>query len=216
MRFGHGIQIIAAVVALAASGCRTAAPVRPGRAHPVVHSYCSPELTKERVRRVVVLPFEHRSGDVRAADEVTEIFVGEIQKLGAFEVALPPTDRAKAICRGIFDKNGTMDLDSALKAQDELFADAFVTGKITAYKPYDPPSLGMRLRMVSARSGSVLWTADAVFDGSESRVREMAMEHFEQRHDDKESLFGWTIVMISMRRYVQFVSQQILSTLQAS
>lgn len=147
---------------------------------------------------------------------MTAIFAAELQKLGAFEVILPPSSHARELSQGIFDENGTMDLDTAIKAHEELHADAFVIGKVTVYKPYDPPALGVRLQIISAKTGDVLWTADAVFDGSESLIRRRARKYFHRRHDGEESLFGWTIVMTSMRRYVQFVSNEILSTLRPS
>lgn len=170
-------------------------------------------LRETLIHRVLLLPFEYDIDRESIIDEVTEAFAVELRKLGSFEVVLPSENKAAmTIGHGIWTK-GTIDLDLVLALRKQYEADAIIFGSITHYRPYEPMLLGVKTGMISTDSGLVVWSADGVFDSNENEVAELVKQYFESTHQ-KNALYGWRLILLSMRRYSQFVANQITKTLQ--
>lgn len=165
------------------------------------------------IHRALLLPFEYDIDRDAIIDEVTEAFAVELRKLGRFEVVLPEESRAAiSINHGIWSR-GTVDLDTILALRKRYEADAIIFGSITHYRPYEPMLLGVKVGMISTDTGLVIWSADGIFDSNENEVAELVKQYFESTHQ-KNALYGWRLILLSMRRYSQFVANQITKTLQ--
>ncbi|BBO16869.1 conserved hypothetical protein [Candidatus Brocadia pituitae] len=164
------------------------------------------------IHRVLLLPFEYDVDRDAIIDEVTEAFAVELRKIGIFEVVLPEESRATgSLNHGIWSR-GTVDLDTILALRRRYEADAIIFGNITHYRPYEPMLLGVKVGMISTDTGLVIWSADGVFDSNENEVAELVKQYFESTHQ-KNALYGWRLILLSMRRYSQFVANQITKTL---
>ncbi|MDQ1273363.1 MAG: hypothetical protein QG591_1993, partial [Planctomycetota bacterium] len=108
---------------------------------------------------------------------------------------------------------GTVDLNIILTLKKLYDVDAIVFGSITHYRPYEPMLLGVKVGMISTDTGAVVWSADGVFDSNENEIAELVKYYFESTHQ-KSALYGWKLILLSMRRYSQFVANQIAETLQ--
>lgn len=170
-------------------------------------------LKKTPIHRVLVLPFEYDVGREAIIDEVTEAFAVELRKLGSFEVIFPTENRVTLTFDQKIWNSGTIDLDTVLTLRRRYDADAIIFGNITHYRPYEPILLGVKVGMISTETGLVIWSADGVFDSNENEVAELVKEYFESTHQ-KNALYGWKLILLSMRRYSQFVASQITKTLQ--
>lgn len=171
------------------------------------------EYKKICLRRVLLLPFEDNVDRDAIIDEVTEAFAVELRKIGNFEVVVPSGNNALLTTEhGIWDK-GSIDLTTLLTLRKNYDADAIVFGNITHYRPYEPMLLGVKVGMISTDTGDVVWSADGVFDSNENEVAELVKHYFESTHQ-KSALYGWKLILLSMRRYSQFVANQITETLQ--
>ncbi|OQZ04909.1 MAG: hypothetical protein B6D34_01370 [Candidatus Brocadia sp. UTAMX1] len=171
------------------------------------------EFKKTPIHRVLVLPFEYDVGREAIIDEVTEAFAVELRKLGSFEVIFPTENRVALTFDQKIWNSGTIDLDTVLTLRRRYDADAIIFGNITHYRPYEPILLGVKVGMISTETGLVIWSADGVFDSNENEVAELVKEYFESTHQ-KNALYGWKLILLSMRRYSQFVASQITKTLQ--
>ncbi|HXQ46898.1 MAG TPA: hypothetical protein VN806_09795, partial [Caulobacteraceae bacterium] len=109
-------------------------------------------------------------------------------------------------------QRGRVDVGSLIVAQKAYLADAFLFGTVTQYKPYDPPVLGLKLRMLSARTGDVIWAADALFNAHENDVRILAEHHF-QTSGLKGRLYGPELVLMSPKLFADFVAAQVVRPL---
>lgn len=206
MKFTLSIHILCLFVV---GGCSSA---------PKYHSSClnynkTDEYKKIPIRRVLLLPFEYNVDREAIIDEVTEAFAVELRKIGSFEVIVPPENTTALIAEhGIWDK-GSIHLSTLLTLRKNYDADAIVFGNITHYRPYEPMLLGVKVGMISTDTGDVVWSADGVFDSNENEVAELVKHYFESTHQ-KNALYGWKLILLSMRRYSQFVANQITETLQ--
>jgi hypothetical protein len=105
-----------------------------------------------------------------------------------------------------------VDVESLIVAQKAYLADAFLFGTVTQYKPYDPPVLGLKLRLLSARTGDVIWAAEALFNANERDVRAMAEGYF-ANSGLKDRLYGPELIFMSPRLYADFVAAQVMRPL---
>ncbi len=171
------------------------------------------EFKRMQIHRVLLLPFEHDADRDAVVAEVTEAFAVELRKIGIFEVVLPEENGATLNrYQGIWTR-GSVDLDTVLALKRGYDADAIIFGTITHYRPYEPIVLGVKVGMLSTNTGLVVWSADGVFDSNENEVAELVKQYFENTHQ-KNALYGWKLILVSMRRYSQFVANQITKTLQ--
>ena len=165
-----------------------------------------------QIRRVLLLPFEYTTDRDAVIDEVTEAFVVELRKVGSFEVVVPTGDKSLLFLDQNIWAKGSVNFASALALRNKFDVDAIIFGNITHYRPYEPMLLGVKLSMISTDTGDVVWSADGVFDSNENDVAELVKQYFENTHQ-KSSLYGWKLILLSMRRYSQFVANQLAETL---
>ncbi|MBW7942354.1 MAG: hypothetical protein H3C64_08145 [Candidatus Kuenenia stuttgartiensis] len=171
----------------------------------------SEELRVTHLQRVLLLPFEYTIDREAVIDEIAEAFSVELRKIGRFEVVVLE-GKAKMLSENkIWDK-GSINLNTVLQLRKKYDVDAIVFGAITHYRPYEPMLLGVKAGMVSTDTGTVLWSADGVYDSNENEVAELVKYYFESTHQ-KSALYGWKLILLSMRRYSQFVANQITKTL---
>jgi hypothetical protein len=163
--------------------------------------------------RVLVLPFRH--ADARAARAVTEAFALELAKSQAFEVLSPDDPSCQALGGLKLWDNGGLDLRAMTTLRRRCKVEGLVLGHITHYRAYAPPVLGLRVQVVSARSGAVLWGAEGHFDARQESVRALARHFHDRVLDASGRSYGWSVVLDSPRHYAQFVSQQLVATLRA-
>ena len=173
----------------------------------------SDEFKKTQIRRVLLLPFEYNVDREAVIDEVTEAFSVELRKIGSFEVVVPTSNKATIIPEHEIWARGSVNLNTLLILRKKYDVDAIIFGNITHYRPYEPMLLGVKVGMISTDTGSVVWSADGVFDSNENEVAELVKQYFESTHQ-KSALYGWKLILLSMRRYSQFVANQITETLQ--
>jgi len=178
-----------------------------------INFYRSVDLAMEMPRRVAIAVFDANGSSEEAVDMISHTFADELAKRGKCEVVFPPSAPAFFLPHTGITDGGRIDLEALSKAKKQLNVDGFLLGTLTSWDPYDPPRLGLKVQLVSATTGKVLWAADAIVDGSEPGVRRCAKQYYE-REQEGDSAFGWKIVLTSPRRFSQFVSYHFLETME--
>lgn len=173
----------------------------------------SDEFAKASIRRVLLLPFEYNIDREAVIDEVTEAFSVELRKIGSFEVIVPTGNKTAIVPEHEIWAKGSVNISTLVSLKKKYDVDAIIFGNITHYRPYEPMLLGVKVGMISTDTGSVVWSADGVFDSNENEVAELVKQYFESTHQ-KSALYGWKLILLSMRRYSQFVANQITETIQ--
>lgn len=197
-------------LALVASAACSAIP-RPPEPKPV-NCYFGDDRDLHSVRRVMVLPFDVSAGVDADTFPIRTTFLQELQKLGAFEI-VPLPDRAeedKEIQKSIV--RGRLSTDAVVALCKRYQLDAVLMGTITAYRPYKPPHLGLKVQMLSIHSASTVWAADGTWDASETASID-DLQHYSRSYATKEeSMHGWELTLISPTRFAAFVAHRIVGT----
>jgi hypothetical protein len=177
-----------------------------------VATYISPATAQNPPGRIVVVPFAAPTCSPEAGHIATAAVASAIQGTLCCDTLLPADGDERLAAESALWQRGRVDVESLIVAQKAYLADAFLFGTVTQYKPYDPPVLGLKLRMLSARTGDVIWAADALFDAHQSDVRALAERYF-RGSGLKDRLYGPELLLMSPKLFADFVAAQIVRPL---
>jgi hypothetical protein len=173
----------------------------------------SEEYLNTRLHRVLLLPFTIESQRDKVVDEVTEAFNIELQKSSKFEIIVPQGFQDILSQQKDIWNRGLIRYETIEEAKRRYKVDAIIFGTITQYQPYEPPVLGIKIGMFSAVSGNIMWSSDAIFDSSEASVIKLVKTYYKEHYKRKQSLYGWKIILLSMKRYAQFAAHYMVDSL---
>lgn len=198
----HGLGLMGVLMLV---GCAAPAPQR-------VSTYTSPILLQALPARIVVVPFSAPPCSDEASALVTEAFALEIQRILHSDVVTASSDDSRLKAETAMWERGRIDTDALIAARKCYLADAFLFGAVTQYKPYDPPVVSVRLRLLSAKTGEVIWAAGGLFDARDADVRWLG-EKFFNSSGLRDTLYGSDLVFMSPKLYATFVATQVLAPL---
>ena len=178
-----------------------------------VNFYKSEEYSSSNIQRILLVPFTFNTGREKVVNEITEAFFDELQKSGKFDVVTPHEFHEVFLNKDNLWIKGMVNAETIVEAKKRYQVDAIIFGTITRYSPYEPPVIGIKSSMFSTTSGNVIWTSDTIFDSSEASIVKLAKAYYKENYQKKQSLYDWKIVLLSSKRYSQFISHQIVATL---
>ena len=178
-----------------------------------INYHKSEEYLNTRLHRVLLLPFTIESQRDKVVDEVTDAFYIELQKSGKFEIIVPQGFQDILALQNDIWNRGLIRSETIEEAKRRYKVDALIFGTITQYQPYEPPVLGIKIGMFSAISGNIMWSSDAIFDSSDASVVKLVKTYYKEHYKRKQSLYDWKIILLSMKRYAQFVAYHMVDTL---
>ncbi len=173
----------------------------------------SEEYNNMKLQRVLLFPFTIESNRDKVVNEVTEAFYIELQKIAKFSVVVPRKFEDILSQQKDIWTRGLISAGTIVEAKKRYNVDAIIFGTITQYQPYEPPTLGIKIGMFSTKTGNIMWSADAIFDSREASVIKLLKSYYKDNYQRKQSLYDWEIILLSMKRYTQFVAYHMLGTL---
>jgi hypothetical protein len=175
--------------------------------------YKSDEYEDTNVRRVLLLPFTEESGRDKVIHEITDAFFIELQKVSKFDTVVAQEFQEILSQQRDVWYRGLISAEIIVEAKKRYKVDAIIFGTITQYRSYEPPVLGIKIGMFSTKSGNIIWSTDAIFDSNKAEVINLIKAYYNEHYQRAQSLYGWRIILLSMKRYAQFVAHQMLTTL---
>jgi hypothetical protein len=115
--------------------------------------------------------------------------------------------------RGLVEPAGRILIDNLLLAHEKLGADALLAGEIINYRRHEPPAITMSLKLISTEDATVLWAASGTVDAARPDVEKRIRDYYSRTQESGRNLFGWRTVLLAERRYVQFVANEFLLTI---
>ncbi len=187
------------------TGCLTTKP-----SSTELRSYRSPSIGA--VDRILILPFTPESRFPDQADMVTARFTQGIRR-GAFTV-LPLPDAA--VATSLVDDvriRGSVRTADLVRLQEDYRVDAVVIGAVTRYDPYAPQVLGLDVKLISTRSGMVLWQARKVFDASDAGVHSDALAWYDRYVNETDAEFGPEVVLLSPKAFARYACARLAESM---
>lgn len=170
------------------------------------------------VRRVIVLP---AAGGPTLTEETLNtidlVCQTELGRTGKFEVVPITRDTLAAITgsRQInsVDKLPTALIDKLFNIYNPYKADAILLIDITAYSPYTPLTIGLRMKLARVTDGNIVWAADNIFAAADPAISNSARHYAQGLGTDRgKTDFNHTILQ-SPERFAGYAAAATFQTL---
>ncbi len=203
------------VLGLGLTGLGSCMSIGPSAEMPVNHYFADARDVKT-VKRILVLPL--RVGNGVKVDEgmVRQAFIRELNLLQRFQVeALPPGESEEVAINAAFG-HGEISTPSLINLSRRYKLDGIMVGRITSYRAYDPPHVGIEARLFSLHTGSWVWIADATFDTMNAACV-ADLNHYAQYSlpDSDVTKRQSRLVAMAPRRFAAYACHRILGTWRA-
>lgn len=197
-------------MALAIGGaCRP--PVKTIRKSP---AYRSDELASIPLRRVVLVPLEDEAHAGMARLAVQAAVAQEFEKSTSAEIiAIDPMSHMEVAKQDPPRRSGQYQLEAILQLATRHGADAVLFGAITAYRPYAPQHLGIRLDLISAESGMPLWSVFSDFDLADADAKATLERVYRRQSASPATTLSWEQALNSPARVAALVASEAVGTL---
>jgi hypothetical protein len=203
------VRAAAALAAVALGAC-TWLP-KPPEPKPV-NFYSAAPRDLDNVQRVLVLPFACAAGVTADTMPLREAFLVELAKIQRLEL-VPLPDGAEED-RPLYESlvRGRISTEALVELSERYQLDGVLLGTVTAYRPYLPVHLGLRVQLVSVHSGSTVWAAEGLYDANDAATIE-DLRHYQLSFAAAEASFhGVEINLISPRKFAAYVAHRLVAT----
>ena len=207
------------LLALLGSGC---AELRSpdaivGPDYQVTNVFRASAILPATVRRVAVLPVaaDRHSLELQTAGETLAPLVAEeLQRSGRFEVVLVTPERLSALT-GFRELAMEREIptNSLVRLKEAFACEAVLFSRVTQYRPYPPPGVGWRMKLVECVTQASIWAADEVFDAGETAVQNAARRYEAGRSPASPTLVDSRAILGSPERYTRFTLSALFKSL---
>jgi len=183
--------------ALLASACTAARPESPLQAY----SADSPPA----IRIIALMPIENGPATPQAAQLVQDTLAAHLAR--RYEIV-----RYQRRPDSIVQQPGLGIIHDLLDARRRHGAEAALVGSIIEYRPFEPPSITMGLKLLSTADGSVIWAASGTIDSARPDIEQRIRKYYTHTQRSSASQFGWRNIILAERQYARYVTNEFLLT----
>lgn len=176
--------------------------------------YAASDLRQTLLRRVAFVPFEDEAEAGPAVREIQRALAQEFEKATAAEVVqIDPLSHIEVAKQAPPRRTGEYQLEAIAQLGARHGVDAVLFGAVTAWRPYVPQHLGVRLDLVSTQTGHLLWSAFADFDLADADASG-ALEAAYRRYAKSAALsLSWRQAQSSPARVTALVAAEAVASL---
>lgn len=199
------------VAVLCSSSCFSKGGYR--RRRLLLNSYLGDIRDLRIVRRVMVIPFVGADMPQENLDYCYESFKNHLTQNGSFQIVpLPPlASTERALLRS--ENSGRVSAKGLVEIGKRYNVDGILIGRLTAFKAYRPPILGMRIHLFSMHSGETVWAVDQTFDMSKASARYDLLDYSRKKLASENTLHGAEFIEMSPKRFIDYAMTRVVSTL---
>lgn len=174
--------------------------------------YLNPDVDLSKLGRVALVEFDNRSSYPEMPAALSDgLFVAlqKKQRFGLFEVG-----KNEPVWRSLqSDVESVWSPELLMEMRRTLRCDAVLTGVLTHYEPYPHTTVGLRMRLIDLRDGKLLWAVEQVWDGTDEGTRARIRKHMARKKGISEAAGAEELVVVSGRKFIQFVAYEVGETL---
>lgn len=192
------------------SGCHQI--VRIPIEEPRGHYYLDAGSQFNTVSRVALLEPDNHTPRPELSDLLAQSLAAELGKKHLF--SLTRIERSDPLWTSLnLDRVNDFSFEDLAMIQQQLNVDAIIYGTIKRYESFPRMMMGLNLKMVDMREGSLLWAIEQVWDSTDKQV-ELRMKRFysNELRVGYEPL-NWQVLSTSPRAFNKFVAFEVAQTL---
>ena len=169
------------------------------------------------IRRVAVLPVvaDRHSLELQTAGEsLAPMVAEELQRSGRFEVVLVTPERLSGLTgQRELAMEQVIPTNTLTRLRDAFACEAVLFTRVTQYRPYPPPAVGWRMKLVECTTQASVWAADEVFDSGETAVQNAARRYESGRSGAAPALADSRSILGSPSRFARYSLSALFGTL---
>ena len=147
-------------------------------------------------------------------DSMGERFRAELAASHRFQVLSLERDDASEKELWASERKGRLSVNALVALGKRFQVDGILLLRVTSFRPYLPPVIGLQVQLISVHSGDPVWVVDETFDSSEERIRQDLVVYRRRNLVPDTSLHGDEMIQLSPRRYAAYCSKRVIETLQ--
>ena len=185
--------------------------VQPKAQTPHGHYYLDRRGNFDAVDRVALLELENQSARMELAEQLTQVMADGLEKKHLFNIrTITHTDPLWSQLN--LDRISTCSDEELALIEEKLNVDAVVFGTIKRYRSYPHLLMALHLKMISVRSGRVLWAMEQIWDSTDRQVELRMKEYYTKEARRGYQPLDWEILITSPRAFNKFVVYEIGQT----
>jgi hypothetical protein len=214
--------LLVAVTVTLLAGCSSLIGKKPEVPRETYHPKYTPRNVSgvptlpEHIRRVVVLPvYWERDAGSDFVDDMDSILQLSLQRTNSFEVVpISRTQTYKLFSVNQFSSVSILPDDLLPILAKTYAADGVLFIDMTLFRPYRPIAIGLRAKLVDAKSGKIIWAIDCLFDSADPAVARAALDFSSSStYNATTSVDSTGSILLSPRAFAAFASDTMFGTL---
>jgi hypothetical protein len=174
--------------------------------------YHNPNKDLTTIGRVAVVELNNDSGYPEMSSEITEALFQALQKQQVFSLTI--IRQHDSSWRNLqLEAESTYTLDQMQSIRKVLKCNGVLFGTITEFRPYPHMVIGLRLKLLDLRDGSLLWALEQIWDIDDKKTEHRIRKYYQsQKRMDSVSLKDH-LVSVSPLEFIKFVCYEAAKTL---
>lgn len=203
-----GLLLATACLVALSSGCQT-----PRNGAGMTNSYyLTPYKDLGTLGRVALVELDHNSGYPTISTDMTQALFVALQKKQIFGVTFVRRDDPE--WQSLQDNIDSLQALKGLVTMRETFkCNGLLVGTITEYQPYPHMAIGLRLKLVDATDGQLLWGFEQVWDTADRNLEKRIKAYFRDELRPGVASLREELVVVSSLKFAKFVAYEVAETL---
>jgi hypothetical protein len=203
-KLGMFLLLLAAILA----GCTTTS----NRCPPQPNYYLNPQKPICAVGRVALIELGNHSTQPQISVDMTDALFEAVESRRIFGLAI--VRRSDPACKGLLNAgNGSYSLEQLALLRKNLKSDAVLYGEVTQYHPYPRLAIGLRVRMMDLRDGTLIWAIEQLWDTTDKQTENRIEDFFKSQIRSGYDPLEYRMAMVSSRMFLKFVAYEVGQTM---
>jgi hypothetical protein len=174
--------------------------------------YLNPKKPIATIGRVAIIELNNLSQRPEVSADMTQALFEAIQKRNVFGLTI--VYRSDPACKGLLTE-GKEDysLEQLNMLHKNLKADAALIGEVTQYYSYPRLAIGLRLKLIDLRDGTLIWAVEQFWDSTDKQVENRAEAFFKTQIRSGFEPIEYRMALVSPRMFLKFVAWEVGQTL---
>ena len=162
----------------------------------------------------MLVELENLSSHPQISSDISETLYEELRKKNLF--GLDKITGDDPLAQGLLvQADRSLSYEELDMLRKSLKADAILIGSVTQYYPYPRLTIGLRLKMIDLRDGSLIWAVEQLWDSTDKKVEKRIEDYFKQQVRSGYEPLNYRMVLVSPRMFLKFVAFEAVDTLKS-
>ena len=205
----NSLKLLSLLLAVFLAGCSSAQKGSPSSQS---NYYLNPQKPISAIGRVTLIELNNLSQRPEVSADMTQALFEAIQKRNVFGLTI--VYRSDPACKGLLiEGNEDYSLEQLALLRKNLKADAALVGEVTQYYSYPRLAIGLRLKLIDLRDGTLIWAIEQFWDSTDKQVENRAEDFFKTQIRSGFDPIEYRMALVSPRMFLKFVAWEVGQTL---